>query len=359
MEARAALERFIAESTEAERVTVTEMVSLRGGAIQENWLLDANIAGGPFAGRLEAVLRTDAVSKVAGSLSRTQEFTLLKTAYAAGVTLPEPLWSCTDTSVLGRAFFIMRRISGVAAGHRVVRDKALGGDREALTERLGEELARIHSITPPHPDLDFLAVAEPGPAMHSVARFRRYLDGLYAPRPVLEWGLRWLELNAPPKGEVVLCHRDFRTGNYMVDGNGLTGILDWEFAGWSDPHEDIGWFCAKCWRFGAYEKEAGGIGARETFYGAYERASGRRIDPDAVYYWEVMAHVRWALIAVLQAERHVSGDEPSLELALTGHVVPELELEILQLTGGKTSARTPHRSRASDHRAKGPARGPA
>ena len=46
-----------------------------------------------------------------------------------------------------------------------------------------------------------------------------------------------------------------------------------------------------------------------------------------------MAHVRWAVIACQQAARHVSGGEPSLELALTAHVVPELELEVLALTG--------------------------
>jgi hypothetical protein len=45
-----------------------------------------------------------------------------------------------------------------------------------------------------------------------------------------------------------------------------------------------------------------------------------------------MAHVRWATIACQQAARHTSGKELSLELALTGYVVPELEYEILQMT---------------------------
>ena len=45
-----------------------------------------------------------------------------------------------------------------------------------------------------------------------------------------------------------------------------------------------------------------------------------------------MAHLRWAVIALQQAERHRSGSQRSLELALTAHIVPELELEILDLT---------------------------
>jgi hypothetical protein len=45
-----------------------------------------------------------------------------------------------------------------------------------------------------------------------------------------------------------------------------------------------------------------------------------------------MAHLRWAIIALQQRERHRSGVEPSLELALTGHILSDLELEILVLT---------------------------
>ena len=69
-------------------------------------------------------------------------------------------------------------------------------------------------------------------------------------------------------------------------------------------------------------------------YAGYEAASGRRIDRDAVAYWEVMAHVRWAVIALQQAQRFLSGAEASLEAALTGHVVPGLEFELLHLIGG-------------------------
>ena len=61
--------------------------------------------------------------------------------------------------------------------------------------------------------------------------------------------------------------------------------------------------------------------------------SGITTSPADLHYWEVYAHVRWAMIALMQGERHVSGREPSLELALTAHIVPELELEILRMTG--------------------------
>lgn len=330
---RIALECFIASRTGASQTSITEAKRLSGGAIQENWLIQAEITGGSHAGRLDAVVRTDSPSRVAASHSRAEEFALLKAAFAAGVTVPEPLWLCDDTSLIGRQFFVMRRVAGTAAGHLLVKDGRYGGDRVLLTERLGEELAHIHSIRPPRWDLPFLETFDEAPAPRAVRHFRDYLDTC-SPRPALEWGLRWLERNAPARGQIVLCHRDFRTGNYMVDEHGLTGILDWEFSSWGDPLEDIGWFCARCWRFGAIDQEAGGIGSRKDFYRGYDRVADRPLDRDLVRYWEVMAHMNWATIAIQQAQRHLSGEEISLFLALTGHMVPEVEYEILTMTEG-------------------------
>jgi aminoglycoside phosphotransferase (APT) family kinase protein len=326
---RKAIEAFITRSSGASESHIEHAQMLSGGAIQENWLVRVRIEGSPWHGLLEAVVRTDAPSGVSSSHSRAEEFALLKTVFAAGVTVPEPLWLCEDRKVIGRPFFIMRRIQGSAAGHTLVKTAALHPE---LAERLGRELARIHSIRPPQPGLGFLHLDDGQPAMRLVKRLRRILDGHPTPYPALEWGLRWLEVNAPATSQVTLCHRDFRTGNYMVDDSGLTGILDWEFADWSDPLEDIGWFCAKCWRFGANDREAGGIGKREDFYRGYESVSGKTLDRRNVHYWEVMAHLNWAVIAIQQAQRHLSGEEHSLLLALTAHIVPELEWEILNLT---------------------------
>ena len=145
-------------------------------------------------------------------------------------------------------------------------------------------------------------------------------------------GRRWAELHAPPCPKATLVHGDFRTGNYMVDAHGLTAVLDWEFAGWGDPMSDIGWFCAECWRFGKTNLEAGGIAPRVVFYEGYQAQSGAQIDDASVRYWEVMAHLRWAVVALEQGHRHLSGQEYSFELALTGRIAPELERVLLRLT---------------------------
>jgi aminoglycoside phosphotransferase (APT) family kinase protein len=338
---RAPLARFLAAASAAERVGIIALTRLGGGALQENWGLEVCFSGGMLDGNQRLVLRTSAATGVAASLMRLQEFAVQKAAFAAGVTVPEPLFASTDPAACGKPFFVMRRARGITAPDRITGDPGLDPALPTIAERLGRELARIHKIRPPQPDLAFQTpYAEDGPAQQ-IERFRAYLDRYPTPRPVLEWGIRWLETHIPPSAEPVLCHHDFRTGNYMLDGTELTAILDWEFAGWGDPHEDIGWFCCKSWRFARLDREAGGIAGRAPFYRGYQSESGRSIDPRRVHFWEVFASVRWAVIALEQADRHMIGGERDLNLALTGRRATECELELLMLldrAGGPADA---------------------
>ncbi|HLR13885.1 MAG TPA: DUF6285 domain-containing protein, partial [Burkholderiaceae bacterium] len=57
--------------------------------------------------------------------------------------------------------------------------------------------------------------------------------------------------------------------------------------------------------------------------------SGYQPDAASIAWWEALACVRWAVIALQQAQRHLSGNETSLELALTGRLVPEIEQDAL------------------------------
>jgi aminoglycoside phosphotransferase (APT) family kinase protein len=314
-------------------VEITAARKLSGGAIQENWLVEAVVGKDARA----FVLRKDAAATISASHSRKDEFALITAAWQAGVTVPEPVAFCPDDSVIGGPFALMAKVEGVGFGPKIVKDMSLGGDRAALASRLGAELAAIHRVRPPQAhlplaDLAFLGPPPDEPALADIAWLRSALDHMGAARPALDWALRWAELNQPRPPAVTLVHRDFRTGNYMVDEHGLTAILDWEFAGWGDPMSDLGWFCAECWRFGRRDLEAGGIGPRDAFERGYRDAGGLPIDREAIAFWEVMAHVRWAVIALQQGARHASGDEFSLEHALTGRIAAELELAALRMT---------------------------
>lgn len=224
--------RWLRGETGADNVRVIAFERLPGGAIQDNWLLDVEVDGGPWQGAHGFVLRTDALSGVSASLTRAQEYAVLRAAHVAGVIAPEPVFLCSDLDIIGRVFFIMRRIRGIAAGHRLTREPLLVPDGDALAESLGANLARIHAIRPPRAELAALRRPSANHALATIAEYRAYLDTLEDAYPGLEWALRWCETHAPEPWDVTLIHRDYRTGNYLVDGGHLTAVLDWEFAGW-------------------------------------------------------------------------------------------------------------------------------
>ena len=330
---RRTLEHYLASCTGVQTVQIERMEKLSGGAIQENWLLEVSVPDGDWAGLQRWVLRTDSPSAVNVSMTRAEEYAVLAEVYQAGVKVPQPFWLCRDQEVVGRDFFIMQAVGGTAAGHRLVREDELVPDRASLCRDLGRNLALIHSISPPNRSLEFIPPPEADPAQSSIHQYLEFLDALGGGYPVIEWGLNWLQRHKPEPMGTCLLHRDFRTGNFMIDRGQISGVLDWEFTGWGDWREDIGWFTAKCWRFGSNPRIAGGIGSLDDFMAGYSEILPRTISHEELRYWQLMAHVRWAIIAVQQAERHLSGKQRSLELALTGRMVPELEFEILELTG--------------------------
>ena len=326
------LEQFLCGAAGACAVDIVELRRLSGGAVQENWLLVAAIDGGAFAGRQKLVLRTDADTSLSMSCDRATEFAVQRLVHAGSVTVPEPLFLCRDAAVIGKPFFVMRWMPGAADGERIVAG-AIGGAREVLAARLARELATLHKLRPEHDAGAGLGEPPADPAAARLRPLARFVEAHDEPHPVAEWGVRWLLRHVPSPVAPVLCHGDFRTGNYLVDERGFTALLDWDFAGWSDPDEDIGWFCLGYWRFGAYHREAGGLVTRADFHRAYEAASGRAIDPARARWWEVMAALRWLVIALEQRDRFLRGGERSLQLLLNGRRPAECELEILLLTG--------------------------
>jgi len=329
---QARLEAFLAEKTQSE-VRVTAARQLTGGASRDTWAVDVEV-GGPPAALLRLVLRRDMGGTISDeALSREQEFRVLQAAQAAGVQVPAPRWLCSDPAVLGVPFLLMDRLEGESVGRRVVREPALAEARRVLPRQMAEQLARIHAIDPVAGNLDFLPRPEPGlsPARTAVERMAQHLWRLGEPHPVLELAIRWLDRHAPDCPQSVLVHGDFRVGNLMVGPQGLVGVFDWEFAHVGDPAEDLAWPCVRSWRFGQDRLRLGGIAEPEAFLEVYERLSGRTVSRWSLRYWEVLGNLRWAVGCIAQAQRHLSGQTTSLELASLGRRTAEMELELLDL----------------------------
>jgi len=344
----ARLEGFLAEKTQSS-VRITHLRQLTGGASRDTWALDVEIGAGPEVGLQRLVLRRDLGGLIAEeALTREQEFRVLQTARAGGVLVPRPRWLGTDPAVLGVPFFLMDRLEGESVGRRVVRDPALAEARTVLPRQMAEQLVLIHAIDPIQAGLDFLPRSAPGqaPALYAVEGMAQQLRQLGEPHPVLELAIRWLLKHVPecPAEPPVLVHGDFRVGNLMVGPEGLVGVFDWEFAHIGDPLEDLAWPCVRSWRFGQDGLPLGGLAGLDEYLDVYERLSGRKVSRPGLRYWEIVGNLRWAVGCISQANRHLSGQAPSIELASLGRRTAEMELELLDLLdqadaraeGGKT-----------------------
>ena len=330
---RARIEAHLTHETGAP-ATVRALSPLPGGACQENYVVEVTLGAGPLAGDRRLALRSDSKTSLPGSLGRAAEYGVVRAAAGAGVKTPQAHYLAHGLIREGADAYFLDWIEGDAIGRRVVSHPRLETARQLLPAQLAAELARIHSINPTtHPDL-FQSRQDgfsgPDPVESTLALLRRMLDGLGEAHPALELGTRWLSDNRPPPGEVTLVHGDFRTGNFMVNEAGLAGILDWEFSRFSSPVEDVGWLCVRDWRFGKLDRPAGGFASRAQMAEAYEKASGRKLTPQLIHYWEVMGNVRWAAGSLHQGERYLAGDH-DIELIAIARRAVEMEWEALRL----------------------------
>ncbi len=311
---REALENWLRDRTGDPKLNLLSTTLLPGGAIQRNWRL-----------RLETkrslgdvVLRVGPDLPLAESRSKSYEFALLRHAEAHGVSVCAPLWLEESREVIGQPFLVSAWQQGIA-------DRAAlfaAAPSEGLVADLGAALAEIHTMPLPA-DVARETPAERVAVLESWAR-AEVPEGL-------RHGLEWLRNRTPAPGRATMVHRDFRTGNFLIDRGRLEAVLDWEFAGVGDPVEDIGWFLARCWRGPNTELEAGGLGPREIFLSAYAEAGGAVPDPGRVFFWEVFAHVRWGLIAMEQGVRARAGEWPRHELEEAEARVPGLAADIASM----------------------------
>lgn len=168
----------------------------------------------------------------------------------AGLPVPEILLiehhpSEADAAVIV-SFCVQRRLPGVSIARR--RPRLRDGELAAFTRTSGRLLARVHEIavtgrgpiTPDgHPatpdgkdDLDRVD----GLAAYVVERgvdlvlARAAADAVTVHRPLLD---------AAP---LTLVHGDWSLQHFLVEGNRITGIVDWEAARGDDPAADIAYW---------------------------------------------------------------------------------------------------------------------
>jgi aminoglycoside phosphotransferase (APT) family kinase protein len=294
-------------------VEISEPMLLAGGASKEAWAVDAD-------GERLLVRRAAASVIHRHTLSLRDELAVLEAAHEAGVKAPRPYGYIPDLE--GREAFVMERLEGETIGRRIVQKEELARAREVLPVQMAEELAKIHAI---HAErVSFLPQSR-------LEQMADELEEVDEPHAAIELGLLWLRENRPPARPLVFTHGDYRIGNLVVGGGGLVGVLDWEFAHLDDPVRDLAFSLVRAWRFGVPEKRLGGVGDVEPYLERYNELTGLDVRPAELDYWELAGNVAWATGCLTQMQRHLTGQDRSVELAILGRLGAEVEYEICHL----------------------------
>lgn len=296
---------------------VENLSRLSGGASRQTWAFDLVPAAGEPRPR---ILRLDPPGAEAGVLAR--EAALIRAAHDAGVPVPSVVALGDASGPFGRDFLVMERVAGETIPRRILRDTEFAGARPRLARQCGQILAAIHRIRP-----DTVRGLDGSDPLH---RWRTALDETGEPHPAFELAFRWLQENRPARTRTTVVHGDFRNGNLIIGPEGVRAVLDWELAHVGDPLEDLGWLCVKAWRFGS-QHPVGGFGSYAELLDGYRTAGGGEVDREALRWWEIFGTLKWGIICIVQARRHLTGTVRSVELAALGRRVCENEWDLLRM----------------------------
>ncbi len=309
-------------------VTVENLRALTGGASRGTWAFDAVTR----AERSALILRTGPPDDIHAGMEL--EARAQAAAAAAGAPVPHVLVADDSVTALGNPFLVCNEIKGETIVRRIQRQLDAGdgqAGRTRLLSQCAQALAAIHRAD----WADDPALARDD----QLAEWRARLDAMNDTTATFEWAFRWLAAHRPTPSPPVLVHGDFRMGNLIVDGSDLAAVLDWELVHIGAAYEDLAWFCIRAWRFGAPASlGAGGLGSIDDFLRDYERAGGTAVDRGAFHWWLVLATLRWGVICRYQAERHLTGQARSVELATIGRRVCETEWDLLDLLEAAATA---------------------
>ena len=244
----------------------------------------------------------------------TREHRIISALASSSVPVPPTVGLCTDETVNGAPFFVMRFVEGevvrdVAAALRVLAPVA----RAAAGTELANVLARLHSIDPDEFGLGDLGRRDGYLARQLDRWYGQWQRSADRELPLIDDVYRRLVAGIPAQQGTGIVHGDFRLDNCILGPDGsVRAVLDWELCTLGDVLADLG-ITLVYWS----EPEdsspsslgrptaAPGFPRREEFLKAYSAASGR--DVSGIDYYRAFGY--WKLACILQGVyvRYVAG----------------------------------------------------
>jgi len=282
--------------------SVRQVHEIPGGRSKRTVRAELEAAGGLPP---EIVLRLDTGRGVGTSV--IDEFALLERVAGRRLPVPEPLWLESSGECFGQPFIVFRRMPGASAG-----DLIEGAFRkEPRTARaLAGALARVHAggaelIDDP---------AERGSAVsHTHRLLTHYRDWWRLKKPfpslIIESAFLWLFQRLDSGlGDATVVHADAGFHNLLLDDGGNACLLDWEFAHFGDPAEDL----ASCRP--AVEQ----CMPWSDFMAEYQRAGGKPVSEFRLNYFEIWRPLRNAVVCGTTLHTMMQGEADDIDPVTIG-----------------------------------------
>jgi len=290
-------------------LTVTSAARIHGGASRETFRVRAHWREDDTPRERGLIIRRDPTSGLLEADCGI-EYAAYRAFHPIGVPVPEPLFLETDTQWLDRPFFVMAEIEGCTAASPFAAD-AYGPHAAKVGHQFFTYLGHIAVQDPTALGLvgTLEAVAPAACWQRELAHWEKVIDtDEVRPQPVARAAIRWMRRNPPPPpAKVTVVHGDYRSGNFLFDGDGnIQAILDWEMCHLGDPLEDLGWAIDPLWA-GKTPDSPGGMLPRDEALRDWEAASGLRADPVALRWWEIFSHVKGLAIWISAGREYHDG----------------------------------------------------
>lgn len=316
---------------DARDLKVGELRRMPEGWSRESYSVD--VSWGDAAGNPEAhtfIVRIDPPGSLIYS-DRMQEFRVIRALHEVGYPVPRMWFLETAPDALGAPFLVMEKLEGTASPEVLYAD-GFASERATLGQRFIELLAELHTMDLDRLDLPFTERPTPENAAELAIRHWEVTmhEQQLEPQPFLTEGFRWLRARAPVAPRVSLLHGDYRSGNFLFDGDRITGVVDWELASLGDPVQDLGWALMELWRL---DGKACGFFEPEELLRRYEEASGIPVDRDAVAWWEVWANMKLAVIGLTGTRTRVLNLSDEINYAISHLYLPPLFAEMAKGMG--------------------------
>ncbi len=300
---------------------VEKLQRLSGGASAQSWYFEYDNI--PYIMR-----REEEENPLSEALTLEVQADIISLAHDKGLKVPQIVARIEKNDALGHGF-IMQYIAGEALPHKIFKTYEDAQFYDDLLEQCAAQLASIHNL--PKSDPIKLRQDSPSAMLHAL---RQDYSELEANLPIFDWAFLTLEQQCPDEGEPVFLHGDFRMGNLLIDDGGISAVLDWELCHIGNAEQDLAYMCAPSWRFGRYEKPVGGFGQIDAFINAYQIKSARTIDRARFDFWLSYSTLWWGIVCLRMLDSWRTGTERTLERAVIGTRVSEVELDLILLLEG-------------------------